>query len=124
MLLKLTIFGRFAVYEVLPDMAFFRKLPNRTNLVLIFGGFFIFLAKRYLVTLCKPEIGATRCTLHENHQKLLILLLFWRFFEIFGQTLSGNTLQTGNGSKLALPDVQFTKITKNCHFWCYFGIFF
>ena len=35
--------------------------------------------KPYLVIICNPEIGATRYTVHENHQKLSILVLFWTF---------------------------------------------
>ena len=50
-------------------------------------GFGDFQKEPYLVTLFKPEIGATRCTFHENRQKLSILLLFWRFFEIFGKSI-------------------------------------
>ena len=40
--------------------------------------------KLYLVIICNPEIGATRYTVHENHQKLSILVLFWPFFKKCG----------------------------------------
>ena len=30
-------------------------------------------------------------TIHENRQKLSILVLFWHFFEIFGKPLSGSS---------------------------------
>ena len=62
---------------------------------------------------CKPEIGATRCTIHENHQKLSILVIFWRFFEIFGKKLSGNTLKPEIAEIGATRCGQFTK---NCQF--------
>ena len=65
---------------------------------------------------CKPEISATRCTIQENHQKLSILVIFWRFFKIFGKTLSGNTLKLEIAEIGATRCGQFTKIAKNCQF--------
>ena len=64
----------------------------------------------------KPEIGATRCTIHENCQKFSILVIFWRFFEIFGKKLSGNTLKLEIAEIGATRCGQFTKIAKNCQF--------
>ena len=41
-------------------------------------------------------------TIHENRQKLSILVLFWRFFEIFGKPLSGSSKICDNLT--GLPD--------------------
>ena len=38
----------------------------------------------------------TRCIVHENRQKSSISVLFWRFFECFGNLLSGSSANPDN----------------------------
>ena len=51
-------------------------------------------------------------TVHENRKKLSILLIFWRFLEIFGKPLSGSSKICDN--LIGLPtDVWVLDLLKN-----------